>query len=122
VDLVVDKLEKQIKRHRQKQRSRGGKSGLSSLRETPGDEDGESPRPRPSPDTGGGHGAAGPLAGKNVLDLPLVAMDMDSALEKIERSSLPYLVFLDRADGGVRLLRYTGGGNLELVRFHRQAD
>jgi ribosomal subunit interface protein len=127
VDLVVDKLEKQIKRQRQKQRSRSGAKGLSTLKDyqeeeyEEDDEPHNSPRQRPG-NGKGGNGEADERYSQNALDLPLVSMTLDDAVDKISQSSLPYLVFIDRSDGGVRLLRHTGGGALEFVRFHRQAD
>jgi putative sigma-54 modulation protein len=119
VDLVVDKLEKQIKRHREKQRSRKGKELVpQDYQEDRNLKFSNSPKPG----NGKGNGQSDNLFAQKALDLPLVELSIDEALDKISQSSLPYLVFIDQFDGGVRLLRHTGSGNLEFVRFHRQAD
>jgi putative sigma-54 modulation protein len=128
VDLVVDKLEKQIKRQRQKQRSRSGKgkANLNDFMEEARAKEDSLPRqdsPSPQrPGNGKGNGQAYERYANNALDLPLVSMTLGDALDKISQSSLPFLVFIDQSDGGVRLLRHTGGGSIEFVRFHRQAD
>jgi putative sigma-54 modulation protein len=117
VDLVVDKLEKQLKRRREKSRQNHGKNP-ASLKELAADEADDEAPSKP----GNGHGEPDADAalppGAKILDLPLRTLSLDEAVDKISQSSLPYLVFLDDRDGRVRLLRHAGGGSLELARFH----
>jgi putative sigma-54 modulation protein len=116
LDLVVDKLEKQIKRHREKAKD--------YLKAAPSKDSESFDEERPSP--GNGHDVdsedvhgAGP---HKKLDLPLVTMGADEALEEFGRGQLPFYLYIDEDDGALRLLRYAGGGLIELVTFHRQAD
>jgi putative sigma-54 modulation protein len=126
VDLVVDKLEKQIKRHREKLKDH--KAGGAGLRDFPQDSDFDDEEPpldepegRPAFSSGGnGHADSAPIS--RVLDLPLTRMSQEEAAFRLSGSSLPFLVYLDAEDGGVRLIRHSGSGALELARFHRQAD
>jgi putative sigma-54 modulation protein len=120
VDLVVDKLERQIKRHRERLKEHKPSVGL---REFTQEEDAEW-EASPSPG-GNGHDESEADSGAQAartLDLPLVRMTPEEASQRLSLSPLPFLVYLDEGDGGVRLLRHSGGGSLELVRFHRQAD
>jgi ribosomal subunit interface protein len=125
VDLVVDKLEKQLKRHREKLRQHKG-GGPVSLKEFPQGEP-KSQKPRPN-GRGDGNGQAddGDRADgsspSRTLDLPLARMSQDEAVGRLSDSSLPFYVYIDDEDGGTRLVRHSGSGSLELVRFHRQAD
>jgi putative sigma-54 modulation protein len=118
VDLVVDKLEKQIKRHRDKLRD--PKGGPSSLRDLLPDDAEEPERYEASPSGGNGRADSPPVS--KVLDLPLARMSQEEAANRLSLAAVPYLVYLDEDDGGVRLLRHSGSGALELARFHRQAD
>jgi putative sigma-54 modulation protein len=125
VDLVVDKLEKQLKRHREKLRQHKG-GGPASLKEFPQEE------PEELESRGNGRGDGNGRAGGNgqadgsslsrTLDLPLARMSQSEAVNRLSESSLPFYVFIDMEDGGTRLVRHSGSGSLELVRFHRQAD
>jgi putative sigma-54 modulation protein len=117
MDLVVDKLEKQIKRHREKLRNRGKNNGPMSIKDFPIEDKEEYYRGEPGNGRGGGA-----FLSSQTLDLPLVEMDAQEAVDKISQSSLPYLLYIDKSDGGIKLLRHIGGGSLELARFHRQAD
>jgi ribosomal subunit interface protein len=125
-DLVVDKLEKQLKRHREKLRQHKG-GGPLSIKEFPQDE--------PSgQDASGGNGRAGGNGAADgngrehggspsrTVDLPLARMSQDEAVYRLSSSTLPFYVYLDEEDGGTRLVRHSGSGSVELVRFHRQAD
>jgi ribosomal subunit interface protein len=119
MDMVVDKLEKQIKRHREKAKDHL-KSG--SLKNGPreGDlfqEDGSGDGNWEDAASGGAH--KGP---HRKLDLPLATMNAERALDEFGRGALPYYLYIDEDDGALRLLRYAGGGLVELVTFHRQAD
>jgi ribosomal subunit interface protein len=121
VDLVVDKLEKQLKRHREKLRQHKG-AGPMSIKEFPQEE--------PEPSRGNGRSDGNGRADGNgrsgspsrTLDLPLARMSQDEAISKLSDSELPFYVYLDLDDGGTRLVRHSGSGSVELVRFHRQAD
>jgi putative sigma-54 modulation protein len=124
LDMVVDKLEKQIKRHREKQKSYGKASGgIKNL--SPSQDQESSPEPTFSR-MGGGNGAATDedhekhfgILDQTILDLPLLKLSENEALSKISQSTLPFLLYLDDESGGIRLLRHTGSGSLELVRFH----
>jgi putative sigma-54 modulation protein len=124
VDLVVDKLEKQLKRHREKLRQHKG-GGAAGLRDFPQDEpSGGNGRDALGDGDGRADGYdvdAGPAPSKT-LDLPLARMSQEEAVSRLSTSALPFFVYLDEEDGGTRLLRHSGSGSLELVRFHRQAD
>jgi putative sigma-54 modulation protein len=109
LDLVIDKLEKQIKRHREKQKihNKGG-----------------SPVKRQA-----GHNGGSPVAdlaeddlfvADRVRDLPLDSMSLEEAAAKLTLSNSPFVVFLDTDNGGVRLLRKMAAGSTELVRYHAQ--
>jgi putative sigma-54 modulation protein len=108
LDLVVDKLEKQIKRHREKQKlhnkgqsqpkRQGGHNGASVRRATEEDD----------------------FVTDRVRDLPLDPMSLEEAAAKLALSNAPFVVFLDQENGGVRLLHKMSAGSTELVRYHAQ--
>jgi putative sigma-54 modulation protein len=117
IDMVVDKLEKQVKRHREK--AKGHLKGA-----IPKEQFGfRAPLPA-SPGNGADHDAAEPPLERShrSLDLPLATMAKDQAMERFTVGELPFSLYIDKADGALRLLRYTGGGLIEQVTFHRQAD
>ncbi|MDR2142649.1 MAG: ribosome-associated translation inhibitor RaiA [Deltaproteobacteria bacterium] len=112
LDLVIDKLEKQIKRHREKlkihykgagQAKRG--SGHNGEKDEPSvavaveDDD---------------------FVTDRIRDLPLDSMSLEEAAAKLSLSNIPFVVFLDQENGGVRLLRKMAAGSTELVRYHAQ--
>jgi putative sigma-54 modulation protein len=110
LDLVVDKLEKQIKRHREKQKIHN--KGQSQPKHQAGRD---------------GQGPLEPAAAEEdvfvtdrVRDLPLDQMSLEEAAAKLALSNSPFVVFLDQENGGVRLLRKMSAGSTELVRYHAQ--
>jgi putative sigma-54 modulation protein len=113
LDLVVDKLEKQIKRHREKLKghNKGPGGSIKHLAESE----------RPS----GGNGSvrtkpeSPSVTTDRVRDLPLSLMGIDEARDQLTHSSTPFVVFIDRDEGGIRLLHQSGGGALELLRYHQ---
>jgi putative sigma-54 modulation protein len=105
VDLVVDKLEKQIKRHRDKlkgivktpqKRSAGGNGHARD------DEEPEYDR----------------VVADKTRDLTVSRMPFSEAAELLAHSATPFVVFVDEADGGLRLLHQRSGGDLELLRLN----
>ena len=105
LDLVVDKLEKQIKRHREKRK------GLVKT---------------PQKRAAGGNGHARDDAEEADFDLPVADKTRDltlsrmafyEAAELLAHSSNPFVVYLDDTDGGIRLLHQQPGGTLELLRL-----
>jgi putative sigma-54 modulation protein len=108
MDLVVDKLEKQLKRHMEKQKVHktpavkrtSGSNGHAHEEE---DDDFE-------PDV---------ITADRTRDLTLSRMNLTEAAELLAHGSSPFVVFLDHEDGGLRLLHQFGkGGSLELIRLH----
>jgi ribosomal subunit interface protein len=114
LDLVVDKLEKQLKRHREK--ARGFQKAASREAVYGGEPE------RPGNGRGSDGGGSGPDGGSRKLDLPLRSMSAEEAMSELSAGALPYHLYIDEADGALRLLRWAGGGLTELVTFHRQAD
>jgi putative sigma-54 modulation protein len=108
LDLVVDKLEKQIKRHREKQKIHN--KGQNLPRRSAGHNG--AAISEPSEDDG--------FFTDRVRDLPLGPMSLEEAAAKLAISSAPFVVFLDQENGGVRLLRKMSAGSTELVRYHAQ--
>jgi putative sigma-54 modulation protein len=114
LDLVVDKLEKQIKRHREKIKDyiKQAPPKAPAFHAEPSPGNGEDREPYGDPGDGS----------HKSLDLPLATMTGDQAMERFTEGELPFHLYIDEADGALRLLRYSGGGLIELVTFHRQAD
>ncbi|MDR1609123.1 MAG: ribosome-associated translation inhibitor RaiA [Deltaproteobacteria bacterium] len=110
LDLVVDKLEKQIKRHREKLKLHNKGQNLAK---------------RPSSNNGGHEGYDDseppedePFVTDRVRDLPLAPLSLEEAAAKLALSNAPFVVFLDQDNGGVRLLHKMSAGSTELVRYH----
>jgi putative sigma-54 modulation protein len=110
LDLVVDKLEKQIKRHREKlkghnkgwggsKKSQGG-NGMSAGFDK--DDDLE-------PDV---------VTADRTRDLTLSNMSLAEAAELLAHSANPFVVYIDRENSGLRLLHQSTNGTLELLRLH----
>jgi putative sigma-54 modulation protein len=106
LDLVVDKLEKQIKRHREKLKIHN-KGPISAKRHTQTSQDHD--LQNDELDT---------VTADRIRDLTLSQMTFEEAAEKLTHSSTPFVVFLDNEDNGLRLLFQAPGGTLELLRFH----
>jgi putative sigma-54 modulation protein len=116
VDMVVDKLERQIKRHREKAK---GHLKNASIKDSDA-------FATPKSDSGNGEDRDSlepiPTSPHKTLDLPLTTLSSEAAMENFSRGSLPFYLYIDNTDGALKLLRYAGGGLIELVNFHRQAD
>ncbi|MDR2455407.1 MAG: ribosome-associated translation inhibitor RaiA [Deltaproteobacteria bacterium] len=105
LDLVVDKLEKQIKRHREK---------LKGLVKTP------------QKRFAGGNGHSRDKADESdydqvvadkTRDMTLIRMAFSEAAELLAHSANSFVVYLDDLDGGIRLLHQQASGTLELLRL-----
>ena len=109
LDLVVDKLEKQIKRHREKLKARGKGA----------------PAPK-RPSSGNGGAQASPdddsrpdqVVADRTRDLTLNRMPLSEAADMLAHSRNGFVVYLDESDGGLRLLHQDHGGALELLRLN----
>ncbi|MDR0549119.1 MAG: ribosome-associated translation inhibitor RaiA [Deltaproteobacteria bacterium] len=115
LDLVVDKLEKQIKRHREKQKVYA-KGAYLPKHKAAGHNGGVAPKAEGEDDAF----AQDPFVADRVRDLPLDPMSLEDAAAKLNLSNSPFVVFLDLDNGGVRLLRKMAAGSTELVRYHAQ--
>jgi putative sigma-54 modulation protein len=106
LDLVVDKLEKQIKRHREKLKGHGK---TAASKKTSGG-NGQSPRPSLADE-------GDVVTADRVREVSLVRMALDEAAEILAHSVNPFVVYLDREDGGLRLLHQNASGALELLKL-----
>ncbi|MDR1298469.1 MAG: ribosome-associated translation inhibitor RaiA [Deltaproteobacteria bacterium] len=108
LDLVVDKLEKQLKRHVEKQRGRktAPRKAAGGNGQAAGDDDDDY------------DSEAGVVAADRTSDLTLSRMALAEAAEVLAHSKNTFVVFVDSEDGGLRLLHQSGGGALELLRLH----
>lgn len=118
MDLLSDKLEKQIKRHREKLKGHG--KGQNNAKRAFG---------------GNGNGARHDdrhdgrqdeiiedsefdVVADKTRDLTLSRMGLNEAAEILAQSKHPFVVYLDANDGGLRLLHQQQSGTLELLRLH----
>jgi putative sigma-54 modulation protein len=109
MDLVVDKLEKQIKRHMEKLKgykpANGKRAAGSNGRSHVADDYDDS-----EPDV---------VTADKTRDLTLSRMNLNEAAELLAHGNNPFVVFIDNEDGGLRLLHQIGKeGSLELIRLH----
>jgi putative sigma-54 modulation protein len=110
LDLVIDKLEKQIKRHREKLKghnkgwaaSKKNQAGNDFAANIDHDDDIE-------PDA---------VTADRTRDLTLSRMGLSEAAELLAHSANPFVVYVDHEDGGLRLLHQSPTGTLELLRLH----
>lgn len=105
LDMVVDKLEKQIKRHREKLK---GHKNASAKRAQPADEaddyeDDDSPE-LPAVD--------------RRLTVTAPKLSLEEAATQLAASTVPQLIFVNAEDDKVSLLRQAAGGQLELVTIN----
>jgi putative sigma-54 modulation protein len=107
MDLVVDKLEKQIKRHMEKLK---GHKTTTVKRATGGNGHAHEQQSDDfEPDV---------VTADRTRDLILSRMNLAEAAEVLAHSSKPFVVFLDDEDGSLRLLHQSGKeGSLELLRL-----
>ncbi|MDR1310154.1 MAG: ribosome-associated translation inhibitor RaiA [Deltaproteobacteria bacterium] len=107
LDLVIDKLEKQLKRHMEKLK---GRKAAPAKRAAGNGGNGQSDGEYDEPDI---------VAADRTRDLTLSRMDLVEAAELLAHSANPFVVFLDNEDGGLRLLHQSDKeGSLELLRLH----
>ena len=103
IDAVVDKLEKQIKRHREKLKDHKASAGKRSLR----------------PDAAG----AAPSEEEDDDHLPIdrrqtvtpLKMTLEEAGAELAAGQSPQVIFINRENNRVSILRQIQGGRLELV-------
>jgi putative sigma-54 modulation protein len=107
MDLVVDKLEKQLKRHMEK--LKGHKSAPAKRAAGSNGNAQNQDYDDYEPDV---------VTADRTRDLTLSRMNLAEAAELLAHSSNPFVVFLDHEDGGLRLLHQFGKeGSLELIRL-----
>lgn len=105
LDMVVDKLEKQIKRHREKQKSH---KGAAPSKRNAGSAD-NSGFAAPDDDTDDG-----PMVDRRV-DLTPEQMSVEAAAARLAEGSGNLVVFVNSEGGALSILRQVAGGQLELV-------
>jgi putative sigma-54 modulation protein len=111
LDLVVDKLEKQLKRHMEKLRGRKGASKKSASNDGNGQAN--------NMDYDDADYEADSVTADRVRDMTLSRMDLAEAAELLAHSHNPFVVFIDSQDGGLRLLHQSQKeGSLELLKLH----
>jgi putative sigma-54 modulation protein len=118
MDLVIDKLEKQLKRHMEKQKVHKA----SAVKRSSGS-NGQAHNHEEHDHEDLGHEdddfEADLVTADRTRDLTLSRMNLTEAAELLAHGSSPFVVFLDHEDGGLRLLHQFGkGGSLELIRLH----
>jgi putative sigma-54 modulation protein len=111
LDLVVDKLEKQIKRHREKLKDRG-KGAQASKRSGSGNGNGNV-QARDADEA-----EYDQVTADRTRDLTLNRMALNEAADLLAHSQNGFVVYLDENDGGLRLLHHQPGGALELLRLN----
>jgi putative sigma-54 modulation protein len=110
IDRVVDKIDRQILREKDKVTEHKGRpaAGSDPLAPAPRHVDnGAAVSPPPAP------AGADPVAARRRVTLH--AMSVEDAVDTLHRSGEPYLLFLDGDGGELSLLRRREDGELELV-------
>lgn len=111
IDMVVDKLEKQIKRHREKLKAHKGGNGKRA------------PRPADGSSLAGADEALEDYDEAFVVDRSLsltpTAMTVEEAGAELAAGSQPQVVFINRDNDCVSILRQVQGGQLELLTIER---
>jgi putative sigma-54 modulation protein len=105
LDIVVDKLEKQIKRHREKLKAHKGTAAKRSLREQPD-------RAGADDDQAGADPVLSVDRRQVVRPDP---MTLAEAGAKLASTATGQVIFINTEDGRLSILRQTFGGRLELV-------
>jgi putative sigma-54 modulation protein len=108
LDLVVDKLEKQVKRHREKLKARG-KGAAASKRAASGNGHALADDDEPEFDQ---------VVADRTRDLTVSRMALSEAADMLAHSQIGFVVYLDEHDGGLRVLHQHPGGALELLRLN----
>jgi len=111
IDMVVDKLEKQIKRHREKLKDHKGGNGKRGLR--PADES-----PLAETDEGPEDYDEGFAVDRSLTVTP-APMTVEEAGAQLAAGSQPQVIFINRDNDRVSILRQVQGGQLELVTIDR---
>ena len=108
LDMVVDKLEKQIKRHREKLKAHKGTGTAAKRghREHPGKE---------APDSGEPAGADDGLPIDRRQTVRPEPMTLAEAGARLSDTATGQVIFINTADGRLSILRQVFGGRLELV-------
>jgi len=110
LDMVVDKLEKQIKRHREKLKAHKGGAGPAAKRGHRDHE--EAPEP-------GEEGSAGADGGLPPIDRRQTVrpetLTLAEAGARLSATATGQVIFINAEDGRLSILRQVFGGRLELV-------
>ncbi|MDR2946875.1 MAG: ribosome-associated translation inhibitor RaiA [Candidatus Adiutrix sp.] len=108
IDMVVDKLEKQVKRHREKLKAHKGGPAKRPARDEAGQPDDE--------DAADEHDV--PLIDRAVTVTP-AAMAVAEAAAQLAASTVPYVIFVNSDNDRLSILRQLPNGQLELVTIQR---
>lgn len=112
IDMVVDKLEKQIKRHREKLKAHKGGNGKRVPRPADGSLSSEADElPEEYDDDG--------FIVDRSLTLTPESMSLEEAGAQLAAGSQPQIIFVNSANDRVSILRQVQGGQLELVTIER---
>ena len=112
IDMVVDKLEKQIKRHREKLKTHKGGAVKRVMREM---DEGD---PAADDDDFAADEPDTPPIDRTVTVTP-TAMTVEEAAAQLAASTVPYVIFVNSENGLPAILRQTHGGQLELINIQR---
>ena len=110
IDMVVDKLEKQIKRHREKLKAHKGKAGKNALR--PADA-----LPEDDDFAGDDHDEEAFAVDRSVTVTP-IPMSVEEAGAQLASGAQPQVIFINRDNDRLSILRQVTGGQLELVTIN----
>lgn len=111
IDMVVDKLEKQIKRHREKLKDHKGGSAKRAHRELAESE-------LAGDDDLAADDADAPLIDRAVTVAP-TPMTVEEAAAQLAASTVPHVIFDNTETGLLSILRQMPNGQLELVSIQR---
>ena len=105
IDMVVDKLEKQIKRHREKLKDHKGGAAKRALRTVEEDvfEEDDAAEDTDSP----------PI--DKYLKFSPQAMNVEEACAQLATGTMPQVIFVNNSDGQLSIVRQMADGRLELV-------
>lgn len=106
IDMVVDKLEKQIKRHRDKQKDHKGNSG----KRLPHRDDEFPPVINDEPER--------PVFDRHLTITP-EKMTVDQAGAQLASSNSPQVIFINSDDGRLSIIKLNHGGIVELLTINQ---
>jgi ribosomal subunit interface protein len=117
LDMVVDKLEKQIKRHREKLKAHKGAAGPAAKRghreERPGPAEGRGYEALEAEEGPAGAGEGLPIDRRQtVRPEPLTLAEAGA---RLSATATGQVIFINTEDGRLSILRQVFGGRLELV-------